>query len=309
MITSFFKKSTPLNFFFVVFFMLVFFFIYQFQDLGGLNSIGSFLNKLGTLFIIFASLLITNFVIKRNGLSKDSSYTILFFLLLLLFFPGLFNNYNLIISNFFILLAMRRLVSLQSQKATKEKIFDASLWILVASLFHFWSILFLLMVFISIIMHVSNDYRNWFLPIISLLAVGIIFLLSSLFFDIDMFEYFNRSSKINLKIDYFLNNYQNAAFSIYATIALFFLISMLMSYSSKPLILHASFKKIIFSFLIGVLVYMISPEKSNDLLIYTIAPLSMMATTHIELPQLKLKQELVFGVLIVCSLFSFFSQL
>jgi hypothetical protein len=35
----------------------------------------------------------------------------------------------------------------------------------------------------------------------------------------------------------------------------------------------------------------------------------MMATAHIELPQLKLKQEMVLVVLIACSLFSFFSQL
>jgi hypothetical protein len=33
----------------------------------------------------------------------------------------------------------------------------------------------------------------------------------------------------------------------------------------------------------------------------------MMATAHIELPQLKLKQEMVLVVLIACSLFSFFS--
>jgi hypothetical protein len=45
------------------------------------------------------------------------------------------------------------------------------------------------------------------------------------------------------------------------------------------------------------------------LLIFTFAPLAIMATSHIEIAQEKLKQELVLGVLILCSLFTFFSQL
>jgi len=74
-------------------------------------------------------------------------------------------------------------------------------------------------------------------------------------------------------------------------------------------LLHSSFKKIIASFFIGIVIFAISSNKSNDLLIYTIAPLSIMATSHIEVKQLQLKQEMVLTVLILCSLFAFFSQL
>jgi hypothetical protein len=309
MITSVFKKSTPLNFSLVVFLMLVFDFMYQIQDLTWTNSTLLVFNKIGILIILLASLLIANFISKRNGLSKDSSYTILFFLLFLLFFPSLFENVNLIFSNFFILLAFRRLISLQTQKASKEKVFDASLWIFVASLFHFWCILYLILVFISIIYHVSGDYRNWILPFIAFFAVAIIFTLYSLLTNTDAFGYINRSSNTSFDIDYFTNNYQNAALSIYATVALFFVSSMIMTLSGRSLILHASFKKIIFSFFIGVLIFVVSSNKSNDLLVFTIAPLAMMATSHIEIPQIKLKQEMVLFVLIACSLFTFFSQL
>lgn len=82
-----------------------------------------------------------------------------------------------------------------------------------------------------------------------------------------------------------------------------------MTLSSRPLQLHASFKKIIFAFLIGVAIFVVSANKSNDLLVFTIAPLAMMTTAHIEMPQQKLNQELALGVLILCSLFCFFSQL
>ena len=208
MITSVFRKSTPLNFSLVVILILVFFSIYHFQDLSWLNSF-LLLSKKGILFcVIIASVFITNFIVKKNGLSKDSSYTILFYLLFLIFFPSVLDNLNLLLSNFFVLLALRRLISLQSLKASKEKIFDASLWIFLATLFHFWSIIFIFLVFISIIFHVSRDYRNWILPFIAFFVAVILFMLFATVFKLDFVDYIVNSVQINLNIDYFTNNYQ-----------------------------------------------------------------------------------------------------
>ncbi|RDI56482.1 DUF6427 family protein [Flavobacterium glaciei] len=309
MITSVFKKSTPLNFSLVVILMLVFFLLYQFQDLSWTNSL-LLVSKKGMLFcVLLATVFITNFVAKKNGLSKDSSFTIFFSLLFFLFFPSVLDNLNLLLSNLFILLALRRLISLQSMKASKEKIFDASLWVFLATLFHFWSIIFIVLVFISIIFHVSRDYRNWILPFIAFFIVGILFMIYATVFDLDVLEYIKKSVQINFEIDYFTNNYQNGALSIYATVALFFVVSLFATFSNRPQLLHTSFKKIIASFFIGVVIFLISANKSNDLLVFTFAPLAIMATSHIEIPQEKLNQELVMYVLIACSLFAFFSQL
>ncbi|MDI5898096.1 DUF6427 family protein [Flavobacterium sp. LB2P84] len=309
MITSVFRKSTPLNFSLVVILMLVFFSIYQFQEVSWANSFFLILKKVGLFCVLLASVFITDFVAKKNGLSKDSTYTIFFYFLFLLFFPSGLDNLNLILSNFFILLALRRLISLQSLKASKEKIFDASLWIFLAALFHFWSIIFLVLVFISIIFHVSRDYRNWILPFIAFFIVVVLFMIYATVFDLNVIEYILKSVQINFEIDYFTNNYQNGALSIYATVALFFLVSMFATLSNRPQLLHTSFKKIIASFFIGVVIFLISDNKSNDLLLFTFAPLAMMATSHIEIPQEKLNQELVMYVLTACSLFAFFSQL
>jgi hypothetical protein len=309
MITSVFKKSTPLNFSLVVILILVFFLMYQFQDISWMNSGILILKKAVILSVLLASVLITNFVAKKNGLSKDSTYTIFFYFLFLLFFPSVLDNLNLVVSNFFILLALRRLISLQSLKASNEKIFDASLWIFVAALFHFWSILFIILVFISILFHVSGVFKNWVLPFIALFIVGIISIFLSMIFNVSIIEFINKSVKTNFEINYFTNNYQNGALSIYATVALFFVISMFATLSHRPLLLHTSFKKIIASFFIGVLIFVVSPNKSNDLLLFTFAPMAIMATSHIEVAQLKLKQEMVLFVLIACSLFAFFSQL
>ena len=309
MITSVFKKSTPLNYSLVVILILVFFFMFQIKDPSWVTSYFLAFQKVSLLCFILASFFMINFIVKKNGLSKDNGYAILFYLLFILFFPTIFNDSNVVYANFFILLALRRLVSLQSLKASKEKIFDAAFWIFVASLFQFWSILFIILVYISIIFHVSRDYRNWVLPFIALLAVIILFYMTSLILNIDAVSFIQERAVVDFRIDYFKNNYENAALSIYTAVALFFVTSMLMTLSNRPQIVHSSYKKIVACFFIAVFVYLISPNKSNDLLLFSIAPLTIMAASHVEYVQQKLNNEIVYYTLIVCSLFTFFSQL
>ena len=309
MIASVFKKSTPLNYALTVFLVLFFFFIYQIQDTSWVASGVLLLKKAFTFLVVLASIFLTSFIGKRNGLTKNSSYTAIFFLLLLLFFPTILNNLNILLANFFILLALRRLISLQSMKASKEKIFDASLWIFVASMFSFWSILFLILVFISVIFHVSRDYTNWVLPFIAFIAVAIFFAFFTSFFGINILDYWHQNTQIDIAIDYFTNTNQNIAFSIYVSVALFFVFSMFITLSHRPSITQTSYKKIVASFFIGVIVFVLSANKSSDFLLLTIAPLAILASAHLEYLQTKFKQEMVFIAVLLCSLFSFVSQL
>lgn len=213
------------------------------------------------------------------------------------------------VSNFFILLSLRRLLSLHTLKATKEKIFDASLWVFVAALFHFWSILFIVLVFIAILFHAARDYRNWILPFIAFFGIAVIFVLSATIIDTTWIANLLHQAVADINFEYFTSNYQNLALSMYATIALFFVVSLLLTLTNRPLILHSSYKKIISAFFIGIAVFFVSPEKSNELLLFTFAPLAMMATSHVEIAQIKWQKEVVlFGVL-ACGIFAFFSQL
>jgi hypothetical protein len=287
----------------------IFFFMYQFGHATGGNALVDIAAKLVLLGVIFGLLFTANFIVKKNGLSKESAYTVLFYLLFMLFFPSVLNNPNIILSNFFILLALRRLISLHSLKATKEKVFDASLWIFVAALFHFWAIIFIALVFISILFHVSRDYRNWLLPFVAFFTIATVFVLFSLLFDEALINDLIAKTTTNFKLDYFIDTKQNLALAVYASVALFFLASMVLTLSNRPQILHSSYKKIIASFFIGAVIFAISPNKSNDLLLFTVAPLAFMATSHIEMPQEQLKREITLALLIISSLSLFFSQL
>jgi hypothetical protein len=226
-----------------------------------------------------------------------------------LFFPKVLDNYNLLLANFFILLSIRRLVSLQTLKAPKEKIFDAALWVFVASLFHFWAILFIFLVYISIIFHVSRDYRNWLIPFVSLFLASIVFVFYALLFDKSAINTYLSSNGINYGIDYFTNVYQNIAFSIYVVFLLFFILPSIFSLTNKPLNLQASYKKVLFAALISIVIFVLSTNKSNEVLVFTFLPMSIMATNMIEYLQNKIQQELILFISVAAALFCFFTQL
>jgi hypothetical protein len=309
MITSIFKKSSLINYSLVVLLLITLFLVAQIKEGIWLKSIENGFASSLLIILLLVSLFIINFIAKKNGLTKDSSYTILFFTLFLMFFPSILSNLKLIISNFFIFLALRRLISLQTLKAPKEKIFDASLWIFAASLFHFWAILFIILVYISIFFHVSRDYRNWLIPFVSFFVTVVIYLFFSLLLNNHLINNIENFSIFDLRMDYFKNIYQNLAISMYAVIAVYFVFSKIISLTNRPLVLQASYKKIVIAFFIGIAIFILSPNKSNDILVFTFFPLSIMATNNIEYSKNKIQQELALIISIIMVFCCFFLQL
>ena len=309
MITSVFSKSRPINYVLVTTLLILCFLLFQFQS--NFNTITAFevVKKFVLLLLLVGSLLVTNFITKRNGLSKDNSYTFLLFFVFLILFPKTLSNSSLIISNVFILLAFRRLISLQSLKSPKEKIFDASIWIFTASLFHFWAILFIILVFVSIIFHVSRDYRNWIIPFIAFFTVAIVAILYILIFDTTLLNNFVAQISIDFDLKYIKTLFQNIALAIYIFISMLALVTMVLMLQRKSLNMQASYKKIILGYLIGLVVFFISPDKDNSSLIFTFVPVSIMLTNYLETVEKYWIKETILGTIILASVITFILQL
>jgi hypothetical protein len=313
MIASVFSKSRPFNYILVSCLLVLCYFVYQIQTVEVASS-SSFswlkgIQKTVILFLLVASLFITNFITKRNGLSKDNSFSALFFVSFLVFIPSAFDDFKIVLSSFFILLAMRRLISMKSLLTPKEKIFDASLWIFIAALFHFWSILFIVIVFVSIIFHVSGDYRNWVLPFIAFFTVGILFIFFSLLIDKEWLNVVWNQTGTDFEFYYLEKSAGNAALVLYALFSIVFLISMVFTLSKRPIIMLASYKKVIFIFLISILIYLISPDKNNALLLFGLMPASILATGFIEINKDSVLKEIVTGAVLATGILLFIFQL
>ena len=309
MIASVFSKTRPFNYLVIGILSLVFFILKTISTASADATWVYYAEELGLFLLVLGSVFLTNFIALKNGLTKGNNYALLLFFVFLLFFSSMFQNKNIIISNFLLLLALRRLISLKSLLSTKEKIFDASFWILLAALFHFWSIFYIVLVFIAIILHVSKDYRNWIIPFIALLAVTILFFLANSLLDNGLMSTLLSKTYISFDFYYFDNVYQRIALAVFASISLFLFVTHVFDIPNKALNMQSSHKTILFSFILGVGIYVLSANKNNGSLAFCFAPLAIIGANFIEKIENNWVKEIVVYSLLAFGVFFFIMQL
>ncbi len=171
MISSIFGKTKPMNYIILLGFLFVFYWIVHFFIFQATYTPEKLFLQISVLAVLLFSIFIVNFILKRNKLTGTNSFGILFYTLLLVVFPEVVMDNGAVLSSFFLLLATRRLLSIKSLKNIKLKIFDATLWIGVASLFYDWTLLYLILVFIAIYFYEPKNIRNWLVPIAGIFTV------------------------------------------------------------------------------------------------------------------------------------------
>ncbi len=170
MISGIFGKTKPINYVLLLgFIFILYWFVYFYVSNNSAEPAVIVWQSLVLLVLLF-SVLVINFVVNRNQITSANSYVALYFILLILIFSRSVTDNNAIFCSFFLLLACRRLLSLRSLKNIKLKIMDATLWVLVASLFYDWAILFLILVYIAIYIYEPKNLRNWLVPQVSIIV-------------------------------------------------------------------------------------------------------------------------------------------
>lgn len=308
MIASLFSKTRPINYALVLIMLFTCFFLYQFQVPTVNFTTGDLFSKIIVFLLLLLSFFLVNFISLKNALTQNDNYAILLFLVFILLFPSVLNNIKIVLSNVFLLLALRRLISLKTLSSSKEKIFDASFWIFLSAIFHFWSILYIILVFISIIFHSGKEYKNWILPFVSFLCVWILYIATSLF----LFGNYSINKavfQVSFNFFDFKDVYQNMALSLFVSISVLFFASQTIDYQNKPLNMQSSYKQVYFAFLLAVGIYVFSANKSNDLLMYTFAPLAILGANMFEKMENSIYKEVSLYLLLGVGLFFFFVQL
>ena len=309
MIASVFNKTRPINYLLLGIVSLFLYVLYQFKETSWTNDGWLIAQKIGLFLILVASYFLLNFLTLKNNLTKSNNYAILLFSIFLIFFPLIFKTPNVLIANFLLLLALRRLIALQNLKYTKEKIFDASFWIFVAALFHFWCISFIILVFISIIFHVSGNYKNWIIPFLAFFAVAMLSVLLDLILDNNLLADIYREIKTSFNFSYFENIYQNIALAVFSSVALLFFSTQITEVQNKPLNQQVTYKKILFAFILGVMIYTLSNHKNNSYLIFSLAPISILGANFIEKIKTNWMKETTIYLLLFVSITLFLLQL
>lgn len=173
MISSLFGKTRPVNYILVLSVVFVFFSLAQLRQGEAFELSSNFLWVIVGLCCLLLSLFLVNFIVQKNQLTAADSYAMFFYAQFCILFQDFLKDPVVLIASFFLLLAQRRLVSMKSMKNLKEKIFDAALYIFVASLFVNWTLLFILIVWIYIYFYTPKKINYWLIPLAAAVTVGL----------------------------------------------------------------------------------------------------------------------------------------
>ncbi|WP_299382913.1 DUF6427 family protein [uncultured Lacinutrix sp.] len=282
MITSFFSKSKPINFLIVFLLSLLALFVAIYKySIFTFNVVS--VSKLAAVFLCcFLSVLLVDFIVAKNSLSQKGNAELLLFSLFLLAVPQVFLDWEIILSNFLILLAFRRIISLRTQNEHIKKLFDASFLIGFASLFYFWSLLFFILIFIALLFYAESDVKKWIVPFVGLLTITII----SIGLSIVVNDDFGSLLNINTSVGFNFNAYNSVQFIVAITMFLSFglwaSIFYLRDINKKMKTYRAAYKIVFVAFLIATTLVIIAPKKNGSEFLFLFAPLAIIISNYIE---------------------------
>ena len=298
MISSIFEKTKPINFIIVLVFLFFFYWSVQFYLLDYTFTDIEIVPSIVVLTILLFSVFVLDFVVKRNKLTGTNSFAILFFTMLFVVFPETLGDSNAVFTSFFLLLAMRRLLSIKSLKNIKLKIFDSGLWICISSIFYEWSILYLLLVFAAIYIYDPKNIRNW-LVLLSvafcffMILYGVLVLLDETSFMKNHYDF-----AINYDAIFPIKWWSSLKLSLYA------LLNMVLAFSTFIHLGKAGMGKVIImrlialSFLIGLVVNFLVTSENTSAIMITFFPSVIFIVNYLE----SIKKPKFLEVLLIASI-------
>lgn len=227
--------------------------------------------------VIISTLLLVQYMIAKHKLNDNNLYGLFFYVCFLLLFPSYFDSFVIVMVNFFLLLSLQFILTLQYVTNHKKWLFDASFYLAIAVLIQPITALFFILIYYGIIWQSSKDYRNALVPIVAFLmtlalAWGLEFVVPSISLIPSTADF-----KTSFTFDYFTSEDQRIALSLYAGLLLQLLLwTFVLRRKIKQ---HYLFKYycILLFLLISIVVFLFANDKSNALLAYTFFPMATIA--------------------------------
>ena len=166
MISSFFSKTKPINYVVLLFSFLLFYVAHYFLSESRVNY-----NLIYILILVAIMLQIVGVqeIVRLRKITNVTSFAMLFFVLLCIAIPKIVYFKDIVFCNLFLMLSLNRLLALKALTRVKQKIFDATLWICVASIFDSSALFFLIVVFFAVYVYGTKEYRSWLVPFVAVI--------------------------------------------------------------------------------------------------------------------------------------------
>lgn len=282
MISNIFGKTKPINFIIVFALLSVLYLLTNFIKIEQQLSASTILFHLLTLIVLLLSIYLVNFIAKRNKITAPNSFGILFYALLIMLFSTTLTDYKAVFSSFFLLLALRRIVSLRSLVKVKLKIFDATTWVLISSLFYEWMILYLILVLIAIYIYVPKNIRNWLVPLTAVFTVFSITFSILLVLDKSNFIGEHYQFALGFNTAYFLSWDSSSKLILYILVTVLVGIFAFLKLGKAGVGQIVTMRLLFFSFILGLAVKVLTIDAMAFPVIITFFPAIVFMTNYVE---------------------------
>lgn len=300
MISTFFSKAKPIHLVVVSVLLLVVFVVTKMATITEAFSVELFFRETFLFGVCLASLFVLDFFVSKNNLTKKNSYKILMFGLFVAVLPETLLNSKLLIANLFILLALRRIISLRTRKDIKKKLLDAALWISLATLLFFWASLFFILIFLALLLHSIVDIKNWIVPIVGIVCVAIITASYMIVMGVDFAPYLQGFFDVSFDFTPLNSKRIIVATTILLSFGAWASFYFMRNIKHQLKSYKPSFILVIISSLISLLIILVSPYKDGSEFIFLFAPLSIIMSNYLEIiPEKWFKESLIIVLMLV----------
>jgi len=306
MIANFFNKTKPATIFILVALLFVYYFTATFLLHSAELSINFLIKRISFFVFIALMLMIVNFIVKKNKLTKDNSYALLLIVILFGTFPEAMFSYKIVLANIALLLGFRKIYSLRSGVDTKLKLFDASFWIAIATIFYSWSIFFVLLVYLGMIIHQKITVKNLFIPIVGFVTPMLIYFTYCLYFEDAEFFYNRFNYELNLDLD----SYTSLKLLIPLLFLSLALLWSLLKVTPKVVSVRNNFKfswdVLINHLLISAVIVVLAPTKNGSELFFFIFPAAVIVANLMHHIKSKIFKNAILYAFLLISVFVYF---
>ncbi|WP_421813335.1 DUF6427 family protein [Flagellimonas sp.] len=305
MISSFFGKTKPINYIVLAILLFLFYFTDVFFQIGEQRINQVIALELLLFTVLLFSVFTINQIVRAEKATESNSYAMLFFLLLIVTFSDELVLQYVIFANFFLLLAFWRILSVKSIRNVKQKIFDASLLITIASLFYDWALAFMFLVFFVIGVYDRRTFKNWLVPF---LGMATIFFLTFTFLQLKgSLNFFEEHYQFSLGLFTTKSFFQVLNIKTLIYLILTIIVSVLVfvrlrnTSGGKLLLLRIVF----LIFVLGTGIILFTPADASPVII-TFFPAAVFFTNYFEaIAKRKLQEVVLIGCMaLACSLFA-----
>jgi len=271
------------------------------------QHLGSVFQSVISVGLILSIGFLVNFIVHDNSITRNNSFALLFFIVLVASNPALTILNPVLLSMAFVVLGMKNLLSLHEHKEMSQKLFNTGFLLGIASIIYPYSILFGLLIFLGIVIYGADSWRQWILPILGIILPY--YVLFSWYFWFDRLDYYWDTFFIKAlhitESSFFESPATIAVWGIFSVLTIFSILDYSKNLGSQKPDTRKGYTMTLLALVVGIIITLVGTIKNGQELIVLFLPTSIIWAKYIQHQKKELWRNIFIAVVILNSVFSF----